>query len=82
MTAALGHLASLPAEVANAAKGSVGTAVTVASKLPEDARLSLLQMAVGSFMEGWQVILLIISAIGIIGSVLTLKFMPARDITQ
>ncbi len=79
MAAALGgQLASLPAEIADAAKGSIGAAVTVASRLPEGLQQSFLQIAGGSFMDGWQVILLIICAVGIIGATLTMKFMPSR----
>jgi len=82
MTSALTQLVALPADVANLVKGSVGAAVTVTFGLPDGVRQILVQIAGDSFMAGWQVVLMIISAIGIMGAILTLKFMPSRDINN
>jgi len=79
MESALAPLSFLPAEIIGAAKESVGAAVTVAARLPEGVRQNLSLLAGQSFMEGWQVILLVVSAIGVTGAVFTLKFMPSRE---
>jgi EmrB/QacA subfamily drug resistance transporter len=80
MASASTQLASLPAEAVNAAKESVGAAATLAARLPDGVRQSLSLLSGESFMEGWQATLLITGAIGIIGAVLILKFMPPRDV--
>lgn len=82
MASALASFPSLPAEAIAAATESVGAAATVAEILPESMQQSLLSIAGRSFMDGWQVVLIIICVIGIIGTVLILKFMPPREITK
>jgi predicted MFS family arabinose efflux permease len=80
ISAALSQLSSLPAEMANIAKESVGAAATVAAMLPEGAQQGLMQIAGESFLDGWRMVLLAISVIGLVGAVLTLKFMPPREV--
>ncbi|MBN1189941.1 MAG: DHA2 family efflux MFS transporter permease subunit [Dehalococcoidales bacterium] len=79
MASALSNVSFLPAEVLKVAEESVGAAVTVAGRLPAAVQFPLIQAAGESFMEGWQVVLLVIICIGVLGAVLILKFMPSRE---
>jgi EmrB/QacA subfamily drug resistance transporter len=78
----LASLASVPPEIATVVRESVGAAVTVANMLPSGLQQNLLLAARESFMSGWQVVLIIIAIVGVIGAVLTIKFMPSRDKTD
>ncbi len=80
MAEALKAFPSLPAEASCAAQTSIGAAQAAASMLPDGVWQGLLQVAGGSFMEGWQAVLLIISVIGVAGAILMLKLMPPREI--
>jgi len=69
-------LSSLPSDLAGAARESIGAAITISGKLPEKMQQSLTSLSGQSFMEGWQVVLLVICATGIAGVIVTLFFMP------
>jgi EmrB/QacA subfamily drug resistance transporter len=79
ITPALTSFSSLPAEMINTVKESAGAAAAIAEMLPKQSETNLVQIAGQSFMAGWQMVLLIVSIIGIIGTILMLKFMPASE---
>jgi hypothetical protein len=70
---------ALPAELVETASDSVGVAVTIASQLPPEVGNTLTTLARQSFMDGWQVTALITCGISIIGALVMLKFMPAKQ---
>lgn len=70
---------SLPAEIIKTASDSVGAAVTVAAQLPAGTGDALALAAKNSFMDGWQVMAFVTCALSIIGVLVILKFMPARN---
>ena len=71
-------LTQLPEEAARMARDSVGTAMIVADKLPGQIGDTLAAAAGRSFMDGWQVLALVVCGLGIVGSLWALKFMPPR----
>jgi EmrB/QacA subfamily drug resistance transporter len=75
---AVTSIAGLPAQVVETASDSVGAAIVVAQQLPAEAGGAMAEIARTSFMDGWQVMTLISAGIGIIGVLLTIKYMPSR----
>jgi EmrB/QacA subfamily drug resistance transporter len=71
-------ISGLPTEVTEVASSSIGAAMTVAEQLPPSISEPLVQIAGDSFMNGWQVMAIIVSVVGVVGVILTLKFMPPR----
>ena len=69
----------LPAEVAEAARESIGAGVIVASRLPEPLREAVGTLARESFMDGWRAMAYIACGLCIVGALIVLRFMPARD---
>ena len=75
---AITTVAGLPEKVIEAASDSVGAAVTIAQQLPASVAETVTEIARTSFMDGWQVMVLISGGISLIGAILTAIFMPAR----
>lgn len=75
---ALGGLAGIPAEIADAARDSVGAATTIAAMLPPEAGRALDTAAKESFMDGWAVMAYVTCGVAIVASVLIGRLMPAR----
>jgi EmrB/QacA subfamily drug resistance transporter len=73
---------SIPIQLSDAVAESVGSVVRIIGMLPESIRGYIALLARQSFMDGWQVVLLIIGTIGLAGAILTLKFMPRRGEKQ
>lgn len=73
---AIATVNGLPSEIAKAASDSVGAAVTIAEKLPAGVGDTIAQIAKESFMDGWQVIAFVVCGVGVLGCILTLKYMP------
>lgn len=69
---------TLPAQVVSLAMESIGKAVITADGLALETRQQLSLAANSAFMEGWRVMLLSVSAIGITGICIVKKFMPVR----
>jgi len=82
MTAVLASFSSVPDQIAGIAGESVGAAVRITGMLPESVGNEITLLARQSFVEGWQIVLLIVSALGLAGAIITLKFMPQREIKQ
>ena len=73
-------IADLPAEAASLAKNSVGGAFQVAADLGEAGAGSLVQAANSSFVDATGIVFVIMGTIGFVGALLTIRFLPARDI--
>lgn len=73
-------VASLPPEAAHAASDSVGAAARVVSMLPAEIAGPLVASAKTGFTDAMGVAVLVSAAIAIIGSILVLRFMPARHL--
>ena len=73
-------VADLPAEAASLAKNSVGGAFQVAADLGEAGSGSLVQAANSSFVDATGIVFVIMGTIGFVGALLTIRFLPARDI--
>jgi len=71
-------ISGLSPEMMETASDSVGTAVTIAEKLPAGSGDVLALAARNSFMDGWQIMAFVTCGISIVGAFLILKFMPAR----
>ena len=50
--------------------------------LPAGEQSDISALAAQSFMAGWQIALLCVAVLGLAGAVVTLRFMPQRDIPQ
>jgi EmrB/QacA subfamily drug resistance transporter len=72
----LTSIPSIPIQLSDAVAESIGSLVRIISMLPESIRGYITLLARQSFMEGWQVVLLVITAIGLTSASLALKFMP------
>lgn len=75
---AVSAVPNLPAEVIKPAGNSVGAAVTIADKLPEQIGQVLSTIAKNSFMDGWQVMALVTCGMCVIGGIFVLSYMPAQ----
>ena len=75
---AITTVAELPANFVEAASDSVGTAVTIAQQLPAGVGEAVIEVAKTSFMDGWQVMVLVSAGISVIGALFTIKFMPPK----
>ncbi len=74
-------LTGLPAELAQKASDSIGAAVGIANsgQLPPILANALIQTAKQSFMDGWQIMALISSALFVVGAIVVFKYMPAHS---
>lgn len=75
-------VASLPGEVAAAARDSVGAAMQIAATLPPEAGRALADAAGRAFIEAIGRASLIGAAIVLAGSLLVLRFMPPRHLLE
>ena len=71
-------IAGLPAEIIEAASGSVGAAVIIADKLPAGIGEPLALAARQSFMDGWQVMAFFTCGMSVVAAILAFKLMPPR----
>jgi EmrB/QacA subfamily drug resistance transporter len=67
-----------PARLVTGAKGSVGAALTLASRLPGAAGRVVAEVARHSFVDGFHTALLVGAATTVVGFVAVLAFLPAR----
>jgi hypothetical protein len=72
-------VAGLPAEAREVAKNSVGGAEQIAARLGGPAGDALREAASAAFMDAFGAAAIVGAAIAFIGSLLVLRFMPARD---
>ncbi len=79
---AIQSIPELPAEAADAASDSIGAALKIAGDLPSPFGEILATASKESFMDGWQVMVLIIAIIMVFAAVFALKFMPKEHLTQ
>lgn len=77
-TAIPGLVPALPEGVLGQAEESVGAAYSVAQQSPEAARPQVLGAVSESFMHGFGTACLVVSVAALVGSVLALRFLPAR----
>jgi hypothetical protein len=70
--------ASIPECALEIARESIGGAISVANTLAAESGQVLIDIAGASFMDGWQVIMFVICALGLIGAVLAYRFMPSE----
>ena len=78
MESASSALASIPEGALEIARESIGGAISVANTLAAESGQVLTDIAGASFMDGWQVIMFVISALGLIGAILASRFMPSK----
>jgi disulfide bond formation protein DsbB len=71
----------LPAEMAEAAKDSVGAALQIAATLPADSGAALASAATGAFTDAFGLAMLIGAAVVFLGAVVVGKMMPASQDT-
>ena len=78
---AAASIPELPAALMDKASDSVGAAVGIANsgQVPPEAAIPLAEAARDSFMDGWQVVAIILCAIFATGAVLSLRFDPHRS---
>jgi predicted MFS family arabinose efflux permease len=79
---AIAAMPTLPAELADAARDSVGTAIIIAGTLPEGTGDTLALAARESFMDAWQVMALVVCGIGVVATGFILRFMPPRHLPE
>ena len=70
---------ALPAEMAEAAKDSVGAALQIATTLPTDSGAALASAATEAFTDAFGLAILIGAAVVFLGAVVVGKMMPARQ---
>jgi EmrB/QacA subfamily drug resistance transporter len=75
-------VAGLPADLAAAARDSVGAAARVADSLPPDQGRALVMAADSAFVDAIGLASLIGCVIALIGSLLVLRFMPPQHLPQ
>ncbi len=75
---AIATVAGLPEQIIEAASDSVGAAMIVAQQLPAPAAEAVMNIARNSFMDGWQLMVLISCALNVVAALIVLRFMPAR----
>ena len=73
-------VAGLPPEVSRAASDSVGAASRVASMLPAELGIGLVDAARIAFTDALGVAVLAAAGVALVGSVLIVRFMPARHL--
>ena len=73
-----GLVASVPPDALKTAEDSVGAAYMVAMGSPESVRPTVLSAVSDSFMHGFGTACLSVSVVALVGSVVALKFLPAR----
>ena len=71
-------VASLPAEVGEVARDSIGAAVQVAASLPQEDALALTAAAKSAFTDALGLALLIGAGVSLVGVLIVARFMPAR----
>lgn len=79
---AAASISGLPSALADKASDSIGAAVGIANSgqvTPEMAN-ALTEAARNSFMDGWQIVAIVLCAIFAIGAVLSLRFIPRRNV--
>jgi len=82
MKSALVQLPDLSPQSAAAAQNSVGAANAIADQLPPGLGEPLRAAAQNSFMEGWQLMALVGSALAIIAAILVVKFLPLKSLPK
>ena len=71
--------ASLPAEVGEAVRDSIGAAVQLAASLPPEDALALATAAKSAFTDALGLAVLIGAGFSLVGVLIVARFMPARD---
>jgi hypothetical protein len=77
---AVESIQGLPTALVDKASDSVGAAVRIAEsgQIPSDSAGSFVQAARESFMDGWQIVTIILCVLFAAGAVICLRFMPSR----
>jgi hypothetical protein len=78
-TAIPGLLGSLPDGVFDQAQDSVGAAYSIVQNSPSAVQPLIIDAVSESFMSGFGTACLVVSAIAFAGSLLALRFLPARS---
>ena len=73
-------VAELPSELAVLAKNSIGAAIQVAADLDPAAGQALVNSAGRAFVDSTGVVYVVMGTVAVIDALITLWFMPARDI--
>lgn len=68
----------IPAEALDAAEGSMAAALIVAERAPAAGAQAIVAAARDAFMSGWMTACLVAVGVALVGSVLTLLFLPNR----
>jgi len=68
----------IPAEALDAAEGSMAAALIVAERAPAAGAQAIVAAARDAFMSGWMTACLVAVGVALVGSVLTLVFLPNR----
>ena len=79
---ALAVPAYIPLQVKNLVIESIGSASMVLAQFPESIQKDIFSLAKQSFMTGWQIALLSVAVLGLVGAFITLKLMPQWDIAH
>ncbi|MFM7043986.1 MAG: MFS transporter, partial [Ilumatobacteraceae bacterium] len=74
-----GLVDALPDGVFDQAQDSVGAAFAVAERSPAAVRPQVVNAVSESFMSGFGTACLVVSAAAFVGSILALRFLPARS---
>jgi EmrB/QacA subfamily drug resistance transporter len=82
MTTALAGKVTLSEEAAASVQKSVGSATVVADKLPVEVGEIIRTAAHNSFMDGWQLMALVICVIAAAGAIVAFRFLPPRPLPQ
>ena len=70
----------IPKEGLDAAKSSMAAALMVAERAPEQGRGLVVKAARNAFMHGWTSACLVAAGVAIVGSVMSLAFLPNRAV--
>ena len=70
----------IPKEGLDAAKSSMAAALMVAERAPEQGRGLVVNAARNAFMHGWTSACLVAAGVAIVGSVMSLAFLPNRAV--
>ena len=76
-----GLVDALPEGVFEQAQDSVGAAFAVAERAPDAVRPQVIEAVSDSFMNGFGTACLVVSGVAFVGSLLALRFLPARSAT-
>lgn len=73
---------SLPPDAIGAVQDSLGAAVTIAARLPEQAATPLRDAAQAAFVDAFGIAYIVAAATALVGAILVARFMPAHHLPR